>query len=101
MSRHILGKSPSTLGCGYDKCLGPFLRNQTCFALLFRQERTLFVWGFDKASTSLDDLIEYFENGFRNVVNIRQRTAAAIAAKEDMDEEETKEVDDESERKQA
>jgi len=39
------------------------------------QERTLFVWGFDKTATSLDDLIEYFENNFRNVVNIRQRTA--------------------------
>jgi len=38
------------------------------------QERTLFVWGFDKTATSLDDLIEYFENNFRNVVNIRQRT---------------------------
>jgi len=37
------------------------------------QERTLFVWGFDK-TTSLDELIEYFENNFRNVVNIRQRT---------------------------
>jgi hypothetical protein len=33
----------------------------------------LFVWGFDK-TTSLDELIEYFENNFRNVVNIRQRT---------------------------
>ena len=93
-----MGKSPPTLSCGYDKCLGLFPRNQTCFALLFRQERTLFVWGFDKASTSLDDLIEYFENGFQNVVNIRQRTAAAAAAKEDMNEEDT---DDESEKKQA
>jgi len=46
------------------------------------QERTLFVWGFDKTATSLDDLIEYFENNFRNVVNIRQRTAP-IRAKEE------------------
>ena len=43
-------------------------------SLIITQERTLFVWGFDK-TTSLDDLIEYFENNFRNVVNIRQRTA--------------------------
>jgi len=38
------------------------------------QDRTLFVWGFDKTTTSLDDLIDYFEGKFRNVVNIRQRT---------------------------
>ena len=44
-------------------------------SLIISQERTLFVWGFDKTATSLDDLIEYFENNFRNVVNIRQRTA--------------------------
>ena len=34
----------------------------------------MFVWGFDKTKTSLDDLIEFFENGFQNVVNIRRRT---------------------------
>jgi hypothetical protein len=50
------------------------------------QERTLFVWGFDKAATSLDDLIEYFENNFGNVVNIRQRTAP-IRVKEEEEEE--------------
>jgi len=50
------------------------------------QERTLFVWGFDKTATSLDDLIEYFENNFRNVVNIRQRTAP-IRVKEEEEEE--------------
>jgi len=49
------------------------------------QERTLFVWGFDKTATSLDDLIEYFENNFRNVVNIRQRTAP-IRVKEEEEE---------------
>ena len=38
------------------------------------QERTFFVWGFDRA-TSLDDLIEFFETEFPNVVNLRQRTA--------------------------
>ena len=32
------------------------------------------MWGFDKTKTSLDDLIEFFEEGFENVVNIRQRT---------------------------
>ena len=32
------------------------------------------MWGFDKTKTSLDDLIEFFEDGFENVVNIRQRT---------------------------
>ena len=46
------------------------------------QERTLFIWGFDRATTSLDDLIEYFESNFQNVVNIRQRTMA-VADKED------------------
>lgn len=49
------------------------------------QDRTLFVWGFDKANTSLNDLIEYFEGNFQNVVNIRQRTAPV---KEDEDVEE-------------
>jgi len=38
------------------------------------QERTLFVWGFDRA-TSLDELIDFFETEFPNVVNMRQRTA--------------------------
>ena len=32
------------------------------------------MWGFDKTKTSLDDLIEFFEEGFENVANIRQRT---------------------------
>lgn len=41
---------------------------------LSEQERTIFVWGFDKTTTSLDDLIEYFEENFENVANIRQRT---------------------------
>jgi len=47
------------------------------------QERTLFVWGFDKTTTTLDDLIEYFENNFRNVVNIRQRTRPVKELDED------------------
>jgi len=41
-------------------------------------ERTMFVWGFDKTKTSLDDLIEFFEKGFENVVNIRRRTIPSI-----------------------
>ena len=48
--------------------------NTTNTLCIFFQERTLFVWGFDKTKTSLDDLIEFFEEGFENVVNIRQRT---------------------------
>ena len=32
------------------------------------------MWGFDRA-TSLDDLIDFFETEFPNVVNMRQRTA--------------------------
>lgn len=32
------------------------------------------MWGFDRASTTLDDLIDFFEGTFKNVVNIRQRT---------------------------
>jgi len=51
------------------------------------QDRTLFVWGFDRANTSLDDLIEYFEGNFQNVVNIRQRTAP-VKEDEDVEEEE-------------
>jgi len=50
------------------------------------QERTLFVWGFDKTATSLDDLIEYFENNFRNVVNIRQRTTPIRVKEEEENE---------------
>ena len=38
----------------------------------------MFVWGFDKTKTSLDDLIEFFEKGFQNVVNIRRRTIPSI-----------------------
>lgn len=45
----------------------------------------MFVWGFDKTSTSLDDLIEYFENNFRNVVNIRQRTAPVKEEEEEQE----------------
>lgn len=60
------------------------------------QERTLFVWGFDKGSTSLDDLIEYFEGNFPNVVNIRQRTTAAREEKDDIMEED----DEQGEKKQ-
>ena len=38
----------------------------------------MFVWGFDKTKTGLDDLIEFFEKGFENVVNIRRRTIPSI-----------------------
>ena len=54
-------------------CCSTFLLPPSSISLIITQERTLFVWGFDK-TTSLDELIEYFENNFRNVVNIRQRT---------------------------
>ena len=76
---------------------------KTCFALLFlsalSQERTLFVWGFDRASTSLDDLIEYFEGNFPNVVNIRQRTAAARVHGEEDEEDMMDEVKSEKQAK--
>ena len=49
-------------------------RTTSSISLIISQERTLFVWGFDKTTTSLDDLIDYFETNFRNVVNMRQRT---------------------------
>ncbi len=38
------------------------------------QERTVFVWGFERGeATTLDDLISFFEEGFR-VCNVRMRT---------------------------
>jgi len=37
------------------------------------QERTVFVGGFDRDATTLDDLLEFFEGKFDKVVNIRMR----------------------------
>lgn len=37
------------------------------------QERTVYVGGFDKKGTSLDDLIDFFENGFERVINVHRR----------------------------
>jgi len=44
------------------------------------QERTVYVSGFDRASTTLDDLIPFFEGGFEKVVNVRMRYRRASAA---------------------
>lgn len=39
------------------------------------QDRTVYVGGFPKEGVSLDDLIEFFENGFEKVIGVRMRTA--------------------------
>lgn len=38
------------------------------------QERSVFVWGFDRETTTLDDLLDFFEGNFEGVGNVRQRT---------------------------
>ena len=58
------------------------IRRSTSFPLTVRnkedrdlqfQDRSVYVGGFDKKTTSLDDLIDFFENRFDGVINVHRR----------------------------
>jgi len=38
------------------------------------EARTIYLKGFDKENTTLDELIDYFHNGYENVLNVQMRT---------------------------
>jgi len=50
------------------------------------QEKTVYVGGFDRDSTTLDELLELFEGNFEKVVNVKMRYGH-VSTKRDADEE--------------